>query len=525
MQLEISQQSYHSHIHDFSLFPNFPLDICKKIGESLGSDELLACTLVNKNFRQMSTKVIGMFEFKNLRKIANLISFNKTSLIPFSKFDNLIQIKRSVYFEVDYLLKHCKKLESSDLIKIENLKKSIFYGNFRKILEVEKAFKHNSKPSIPQAEKWISTLIENRYIKRVVKIAQAANAFDYDRVNPFQKTIVTLFQAGYSKDAMEIMNEFIHSDNLCYQMSAELCRKGMIDQALVVCKATKNKVMFDDILKSFIANSRFQEVPSLIESLKKTKVKSCIHAFKVLMKEGYEDVVIEEIKKMNFKDSVKVFENGLIQCFVKYGLMDLLVELLDAMQISLDDVSLNDIPLRDHLLIYQKISDQGKGIKHFYRHLKDSIFFNIAEYGAKETVLETIDFQVENPFLEKILESIGKRMLNNGGVESAICMIKNWTPEKIHAVISNLKLIIHYQSSKKISEIIPVIMENIKEREHHETICKSLTNYFGDKDQMIEAMQIGNQLPDSCRNVWNKSINSYYQTIRTDKKTTRYKLF
>lgn len=527
MQLEIGQQTYqNSHIQDFSLFPNFPLNICKKIGESLGSDELLACTLVNKNLRQMSIKLIGMFEFENLKKITIFLNhqnpFQKLPLMAFSDLENLIQIKRSVYFQLNSLLKQCQKLESPDCIKITNLKKSIFYRNFSEILEIEKAFKLNSKPSINQAKQWISTLVENRYIERVVKIAQAANIFDNDRVNPFQKNIVALFQAGYSKDAMEIMNEFIHSDDLCQQMIEELCRKGMVDQALEVCKASKNKVMFDDVLKCFIANNRVQEVPLLIESLQKTKVKSCISAFKVLLKQGYEDIIIEEIMKMNFKDAIKILENGLIQCFVQYGLMDLLVKLLQAKEISLDDISLQDITLRDHLLIYQKISDQGKGIKHFYRHLKDSIFFNIAEYGPKETVLETIDFQKENPFIQKIFESIGKTMLANGGVESAIYMIKNWTPEKIQSVISNLELIDLYQSTKKIVELIPIIMKNIKETEHHVTICKALTGYYGSKDKMLEAMQVGNQLPNQCRNVWNKAINSYYQTIRNNRRFIRY---
>ncbi len=530
MQLQIRQQSFQNyHNQEFSLFPNFSLNICKNIGESLGSDCLLACTLVNKNFRQMSIRVIGLFEFENLSKIANFLThqnpFKDYSSMNFSKLENLIQIKRVVHFEVGFLLKKCSKLESVKFIKFESLKKSIFYGNFNEILEVKKAFKANSKPSIKQAEQWIGTLVKNRYIPKVVKIAQAANIFDYDRENPFQKTIITLFQAGYSKDAMEVMNEFIHSDDLCCQMIGQLCRKGMIDQALEVCKATKNKVMFDDILKAFIANGRVQEIPSLIESLQKTKVKSCIYAFKVLIKEGYENVVIEEIKKMNFKDAIKVLENGLIQCLVEYDLTDLLVQLLDSMEISLDDVSLNDIPLRDHLLIYQKISEQGKGIKQFYTHLKDSIYFNIAENGSKETVLETIDFQREYPFLKPILDSIGKRMLANRGVESAIYMINDWTAANINSVISNLVLILRYQSTKKISEIMPVIMENIKESEHHETICKALINHFGVNYQMIEAMQIGNRLPDSCRNIWNKTINSYYQTIRTNNKTTRYKLF
>jgi len=530
MQLEISQHYYqNSHIQDFSLFPNFPLNILKKIEEFLGSDELLACTLVNKNFRQMSIKVIGMFEFENLTKIANFLihqnPFNKTSMTPFSKLENLVQIKKAVYFEVGCLLKKCRKLESTDFIKCESLKKSIFYGKFSEILEVEKAFKLNSKPSVSQAEKWISTLVKNRYIPKVVKIAQAANTFENDRVNPFQKTIVTLFQAGYSKDAMEILNEFIHSNIFCHQMIEELCRKGMIDQALEVCKASKNKVMFDDILKSFIANSRVQEVPLLINALKKTKVKSCIDSFKLLLKEGYENSVVQEVKKMNFQDAKKVLEDGLIQCFVEFGLMDLLVQLLEEKEISLDDISLQDVTLRDHLLIYRSISDQGKGIKHFYKHLKANTFFNIAEYGAKETVLETIEFQAENPYLTKILESIGKRMLANGGIEGAIYMIKDWTPEKIQSVISNLELILRYQSMKKISEIIPVIMENIKEKEHHETISKALIAHFGANGKMIEAMIIGNQIPDSCRNVWNKAINSYYQRIRTNNKTNQSKLF
>lgn len=497
-----------------------PVDVWKIITTNLSAIDLQTCTLLNKNWRIFTVQMIGFLEFENIKKITCHIfkDERERNFIQKSLYNNypipanLIQIKKAVHFQIDCLLKNSRDMES---IKVENFRKSFFYGNFSEILTVEKEFKSKRFPNLSESEKWINTLIENRYVSKVANIANATIKIrDEAFKNPFQDIILNLFKAGYEKDAIRLSSVFITSGGFYTNMIEGLIAKGMMDQAIQIYSLREDKALLGTLVQALIANKRVQEIPALLDLVAKESISSTISALRELIEAGLETLVIQQFQKMTNKNAIEILNDGLLNILIKNNHEDFLVQLLESKEITLDDIDLYDVNFDKHLMIYQKMSEQGKGLKQSYTFLKEKISLVLNTIGPDATVLRTLAFQNQNPFIKKIFQNYGKRQLEMKNVEVALHLINEWSPNMIHSLIKNLEGLVSGNAMERIVKIIPLIFTQIQDTNTLLDISEPVARAFGFEGKMLNAMHIYNQLPQQHRPIWKAALHSYYKLVR-----------